>query len=135
MEDKKFLPISNETTQRRTARLQELEQLLARKQRLSEPEYLDLLEDIRHNWTVMLAIRAVEGNTKDAVALVSILDKVHWMRDSLMGRKQPATEIEIKHRVIEEVKGELKEILGTPGVADQIVQLEQTLIKQLKLDA
>lgn len=72
-----------DSTARRKKRIAELEEIIARKDRLSDKEYLELLHEIRKNYSAKLAISSVQSTTTGTGAVVNIIDKVHWLIDSI----------------------------------------------------
>lgn len=67
-------------------RFKELENLLGSKRSLTPGEYLSALKEIQANYTIALQMRSVIGNVKDTGALTNIIDKVHWLIDSMEGK-------------------------------------------------
>lgn len=67
----------------RKERIMWLEERLANTDALSSDEYKTLLEEIRKNYTILLSIQSVRGSIKDTGGIVNIIDKVHWLLDSI----------------------------------------------------
>jgi len=72
-----------DNSQARRKRLTELEDLVARRDKLSDQEYLDLLHEIRKNYTVKLAMLSVRLDNRETGGTVNVIDKVHWLIDNM----------------------------------------------------
>jgi hypothetical protein len=66
-------------------RINELDALLARKSRLTTDEYVDLLHEIRKNYLIKLAVLSIEQKVEGTGAVMNIVDKTHWLLDSVQG--------------------------------------------------
>jgi len=73
----------------RKARRAELEKLLVRTSALTSAEYLELLEEIRKNFTAYLAMMSVSGDFKNCGAASTIIERVHWLIDSAEKKTAP----------------------------------------------
>lgn len=76
----------------RKQRLIELEEILARREKLSDSEYLELLHEVRKNYTVKLAMLSVRMENKDTGGTVNVIDKVHWLIDNMESKDIEKTE-------------------------------------------
>lgn len=72
-----------DANQKRRARLKELEDIVANRSRLTDEEYLDLLHEIRKNYTVKLAMLSVRLDNRETGGTVNVIDKVHWLIDNM----------------------------------------------------
>ena len=77
----------------------ELENLLGNKPYLTHDEYLASLKEIQANYTIALQMRSVIGNVKDTGALTNIIDKVHWLIDSMETKTSVNKDNEVKVKV------------------------------------
>lgn len=75
-----------DATLARKKRINELEELLARRNKLTDDEYLELLHEIRKNYTVSLAMLSVRCTTAGTGATINVIDKVHWLIDNIEGK-------------------------------------------------
>ncbi len=64
-------------------KIDELDDILLNKKRLSRNEYLDALYEIQKNYCVMLLKLSLEMETDGTGACAGVLDKVHWIIDSM----------------------------------------------------
>lgn len=113
----------------RKARLADLEKLLGSAKHISQEEYVRLLREIRHNYTVLMAMRSVTGTTTDTGAYMAIVEKVHYLIDSSEGK--PNARIDIQHKVESEKRLELRKLLTDPKNAGDILQIEGVLLDKL----
>lgn len=67
----------------KSARKDELKALRARAGGLSSSEYRAILEEIQKNYVVELGFLALDGIVKGTGALIALVEKVHWMLDSM----------------------------------------------------
>lgn len=65
------------------ARFNELAELLGKRRRLTAEQYKEALHEIRANYVTALQMRSAIGSTQDSGALMNIIDKVHWLIDSV----------------------------------------------------
>lgn len=119
--------------ERRRLRIEELNRMLGKPRNIPLDEYKNLLQEARHNYTVLLAIRSVEGKTSDTGAYIHVIEKAHYLLNTIEGKA--STQIDVHHTILDETKKEMRDILGTPEVADEIIALERALIKHLSPDA
>lgn len=91
-------PVTAETLARKE-RIRELEKIIARKEPITIDEYKQLLYEIRKNYLAALAVRSVQGTVSQTGAMINILDKVHWLIDSIEGKEAPPEDFEIKVKV------------------------------------
>ena len=75
-------------TEAQQKRIDELRDKLGKVRKLSDDEYKEALQEILAHGTTMLQMRVVAGNTQGTGACINILEKAHWLLDSLRNRDQ-----------------------------------------------
>jgi hypothetical protein len=79
----------------------QLNALLARNSALTTKEYIDLLQEIKKNFVVKLTHQSMAGESKGSVGMLTIIERCHWLLDS----------VEKTHRIEKEIT-QTKRILG-----------------------
>jgi len=92
-------PAPTPETLARQARIKELEAIIAREEYLTPDEYKGLLREILKNSTASLAIKTVQAANGGTGALINIIEKVHYLLDSVEGKEAPPEDHEIVLRV------------------------------------
>jgi hypothetical protein len=64
----------------------ELKEVLARRDKLSASEYVNLLLLIQKNYTVSMAIASLGSEVKGSAAMMHVIEKVHFLIDSALGK-------------------------------------------------
>jgi len=80
-------------------RFNELADLLGRRRQFSSDEYLAALKEIQVNYTTALQMRSVIGNVSDTGAITNIIDKVHWLIDSMENKVAVNKDNEVKVKI------------------------------------
>lgn len=113
----------------RAQRLRELEKMLNKARHLSREEFAALLRETRNNYAILLAMKAVAGITKDSGAYLNVIEKVHYILESIEGK--PTARIDIQHKIQNENRQELRRILSDPRNAKDILEIEGVLLEHM----
>lgn len=113
----------------RAQRLRELEKMLNKARHLSREEFATLLRETRNNYAILLAMKAVAGVTKDSGAYLNVIEKVHYILESIEGK--PTARIDIQHKIQNENRQELRRILSDPRNAKDILEIEGVLLEHM----
>lgn len=80
-------------------RFNELNILLGCKRSLSNEEYMAALKEIQANYTIALQMRSVLGNVSDTGAITNVIDKIHWLIDSMESKVSVNKDNEVKVKI------------------------------------
>jgi hypothetical protein len=134
MNYKKIKITSEEILEARQERIKELSKLLCDKNSMTPAQFRELLCEIRHNYTVLLAIRSVEGQTSGTGAYMAVIEKTFYMLQAVEGRV-PKSQVEVTHRINGEVQKEIQKLLMDKANIDGILEIESTLLASQVPDA
>ena len=73
--------------------INELNAFLKQQEPLTTKEYLGLLQEIKKNYLVKLTHMSMNGEVKGSVGILTIVERCHWLIDSV--ERQHKTELEI----------------------------------------
>lgn len=86
-------------------RIKELEARLNNRARLTTEEYLEHLHQIRKNCAILLEIQTVKQEPRTTGAWNTLMEKCHWLIDSVESKGSAEKEIVVRFATKEELRG------------------------------